>query len=261
METIYAVYLDAFLMENFLIDGLCLLGVKALARERRSYRFLWLFFGTLLGTVLGTMAFFFIHHFLLYQAVIFLAVQPLTVACALRPGNWRMFGKELLYCYVLYFLLGGILEFLAVYMEQAVYRLLPWAVILFTVSLLGLHFLEKQRKRYCRCTLIRGDKKAEARAIFDSGNLLRDPYTHRPVSIVSQSVKETLGIEKSSIRLIPYHTVAGRQELMEAATIPLMLLEIQGEAQKYTSVTVGFADREVFEGKPYGAILHREYDT
>lgn len=57
--SIYAVYLDAFFMQNFLIDGLCLLGVKVLLRERRKYGLLHLLFGTLLGTAAGTAAFFF----------------------------------------------------------------------------------------------------------------------------------------------------------------------------------------------------------
>lgn len=74
--------------------------------------------------------------------------------------------------------------------------------------------------------------------MFDSGNLLRDPYNHLPVSIVPQSWKHELEITEEKIRLIPYQTVAGQQELMETATIPLMLLYVQGQMRQFGPVAV-----------------------
>lgn len=260
MARIYAVYLDVFFMQNFLIDGLCLLGVKILLRERRKYGLLYLLFGALSGTVMGIAAFFFLPSFFLYQAVILLAVQPLMIVLALRPFGWRQFFKQMACCYILYFVMGGILEFLLVYLEQKMTGVLPWAVLLFSASLVGLHFLEKRRKNFCKCTLICGTKKAEAKAIFDSGNLLRDPYSHRPVSIVPQSWKKELEVAEGKIRLVPYQTVAGQRELMETTTIPLMLLHAQGQTRQFGPVAVGFASEKVFSGKPYQVILNKEYD-
>ena len=259
MGTIYAVYLDVFLMQNFLLDGICLLGVKVLAREKRRFGYLRLFFGAFAGTILGTVVFFTVHSFWLYQILILALVQPLTVYIALRPGHWKLFGKELLCCFALYFLLGGILQFLLGYTGNAVWELLPWAVILFAGSILALHFLEKRRWKFCRCTLIAGEKRGVMRAMADSGNSLREPYTKRPVSIVSGEWKERLGISQEEIRLVPYRTVAGDGELMEVATVPMMLLERQGQVREVPSAVIGFVEPEVFAGKSYGMILHREY--
>lgn len=259
MGTIYAVYLDVFLMQNFLIDGICLLGVKAILREKRRFGYLSLFWGTLVGTLLGTAAFFSVHNFLLYQMLTLAVVQPLTVAVALRPGHWKIFGKELLCTFVLYFLLGGILQFLLEYMEQEILSLLPWAAVLFAGTLLILHFLEKRHWKFCRCTLIAGEKRGVMRAMADSGNSLREPYTKRPVSIVSKEWKECLGISQEEIRLVPYRTVAGDGELMEVATVPMMVLERQGQVREVPSAVIGFVQPEVFAGKSYGMILHREY--
>ena len=260
MEEIYAVYLDVFFMQNFLIDGVCLLGVKILMRDRKRYGCLCLLLGTLAGTVLGTMAFLFLSDFLLYQAAIFFAVQPLTVFLALRPGHWKLFFKELACCYVLYLLMGGIMEFLLNYLEKKVVGILPWAVFLFAAVVLGVHLLEKRRQRFCRCTLLWSkEKKAIMRGMFDSGNGLREPYGKRPVSIISEEWKERMEIGQKDLRLIPYHTVSGEHELMEITTVPEMILEQEGQTRRYTSVAVGFAKGQVFAGKSYGMILHREY--
>ena len=138
--------------------------------------------------------------------------------------------------------------------------------LLFSVALsvveflLGVHLLEKRRQRFCRCTLLWSkEKKAIMRGMFDSGNGLREPYGKRPVSIISEEWKERMEIGQKDLRLIPYHTVSGEHELMEITTVPEMILEQEGQTRRYTSVAVGFAKGQVFAGKSYGMILHREY--
>ena len=46
---------------------------------------------------------------------------------------------------------------------------------------------------------------------------------------------------------------------MEVATVPMMLLERQGQVREVPSAVIGFVEPEVFAGKSYGMILHREY--
>lgn len=260
MKRIYAVYLDIFIMQNFLIDGLCMLGVKVLLREQKKYGFLYLLLGSMLGTLLGTGAFFLIHNFFMYQAVIYLAVQPLTIFCSLRPCGWKQFLKQMICCYILYFLMGGVWEFLLIFLGNKSTFFLPASVLLFAAVLLGLHVVEKRRSHMCTCVLINGSAKEEGTAISDSGNLLRDPISGRPVSVVSELWKNSLEIRPEKIRVIPYHTVSGQSELMEAAVIPVMLLKTDGEIREYGPVMIGFADPAVFAGKRYCVILNKEYD-
>lgn len=46
---------------------------------------------------------------------------------------------------------------------------------------------------------------------------------------------------------------------MEVATVPMMLLERQGQVREVPSAVIGLWMPEVFAGKSYGMILHREY--
>ena len=94
---------------------------------------------------------------------------------------------------------------------------------------------------------------------MDSGNCLREPYSGRPVSVISGEWKEILGVPQDRIRLIPYETVTGRAEkMMEIVTIPSMILE-QDSVKEFSSAVIGFGNPDIFRGKSYGMILHSDY--
>lgn len=174
---------------------------------------------------------------------------------------WAAFGigKEMMRKWLLFCLIKLSLEGLAA--ELGGVTDLCCAVALCGVCLWGFRI---QVKQFLPVELSYGKSRVKIQALYDTGNLLKDPVTGKPVLIVSADVAQELtGLSVTQLqkpvetmgalpglRLIPYHTVAKSDGF-------LLALRMQNTkiGSWKGSTLVAFAPRELDEGGKFQALI------
>lgn len=141
-----------------------------------------------------------------------------------------------------------------------------WPLILGSVVIFGLCMAARtERRRYVPVSIRHGEKRAFMTALVDSGNLLRDPVTGRPVlvadgeaarqllSLSPEQLADPVGtMEKEmlpGLRLIPYHAVGNPQGLL----LGLKADEVRIGGEK-TGHIVAFAPAGMGSGRTFQAL-------
>lgn len=121
------------------------------------------------------------------------------------------FSKMLLGTFVVSLFLGGWITFLKKWFVGVTNHTLP-----FFVSVLGStvgiewilrYFFRNKRSNVFHVTLKNGDRICELFAFLDTGNGLVEPISHKPVSLVDESVVTHLNAASKGMRVVPYRAV------------------------------------------------------
>lgn len=193
----YEVYIDIVFLTNLLMDYILLSAVGRIFGCKRSRR------RTLAGAVLGaaiSCLFLYIRtesflpaYMLIHGAC---ALGMLIVGCGLKKGSLLL--KAALSLYLAAFLCGGIWEVLGT--EHLTGKtFLLFAGITWLVLCAGTYLsdsLKIRRKAIYPVTITHNGKDCFFYGFYDSGNLLTDPVTGKPVSVIcTQSLPKILSFE------------------------------------------------------------------
>lgn len=128
---------------------------------------------------------------------------------------------------------------------------------------------------YYKAALYKGEKKAVGTALYDTGNHLKEPVSHKPVIVtdmilagellderVCEAIKsfyQTGNLaEAEGIRLIPFHSVGRRNGILAAVFIDKLVIEMEQENIVKTGVCVAIAEEPVSVREKYHVILNAE---
>ncbi len=225
----YEFYIDQFLLEQLLADGLLLLLASMLLREHLSP------FRLLLGSAAGAGA----ELLLLMLGKPRLGVLAMAVAGLTAFGRCtvRQFAGKLAALLFVTVCFGGTLQALT-----ALWGLPAMAAAAAGAGVLSAGIRWCRRKRYLdggytQVTLYWEMRQLTIRGFVDTGNHLEEPLTGRPVSILEQQAADRLlpqgWEEQRGFFLIPYHTVGNGQGWMRAVTLDRMIV---GEGKGQTVV-------------------------
>ena len=145
-------------------------------------------------------------------------------------------------------------------------------IFICVVGVLSIYFVKIIRKLYIELTeeinryytvLMRyGEKEILVDALFDTGNLLRDPVTGKYVHIIDKETSESLlgkgeqvSLTEYGIRLIPYKTIA-KSGLIPAFTITEMLVSNGIEEKRIKSPLMGISGESISSSHRYHMILN-----
>lgn len=206
------IYLDVVFLINFFVDFLLLLGTDRMCGYLPQYKrgMLAALLGGTYGSVCVLPTFYFLGH--IYWRVV----------CLLLMG-WIAFGgrafRRIIVFVFLSMALGGIAT---AFSDKNMSSLLVSALLLCSLCFVGF------RGKICQATYIpvvihNGVENIHIIALQDTGNLLTDPITGKPVLLVSSEIaKQLVGIDEKrlstpvetlakaqipGLRLIPYHSV------------------------------------------------------
>ena len=239
----YEWYIDAFWLTSFLIDSIAFL--TALLVTGKQIRTLRCVLAALLGAGAETVCFLLMSDYFLYRIVIMAVVNPLLILAFMRPGNWKEFIKSYLtVCGVILFI-GGVQT---CFMQCAFIRFRQnvWYVILAAAAAAIICYI-KCRKNYsqnlCEAKLCYGERHVLLKAFCDTGNLLKDPFTAKPVSIADDSIfKEAFPDEDAKIRYIPYRTLGMEHGLLKVLTIDKMYIYLPGKKLEVEKPVIGLQE-------------------
>ena len=206
----YEVYIDVMFLVNFMMDVLILFSVKALMKMPGSTK--RVIAGGLVGSGLSCLVVILRLPVGITMAVLHMLVSSGMVVCGLKIRSFSEFLKCYILLYFVSVLIGGILGMLKPYVK---YTSLYFAVVIgcyYTIRAIWefLCRLQKEELKICRIILYQEGSCCEIRGLWDTGNVLKDPLSEKPVCILEQSTIEKLTGEKENLKgfhLIPYRTV------------------------------------------------------
>lgn len=202
------IYIDVVFVTNFLMDLVLLrltgmfLGIRAV-----WYRSL---FGAFIGSISSCLILF-IPIENRYPAVIVLHV--LTAAamtgagCRIKSEN--MLARATVTLYILAFICGGLWDVISGGGNMSLGSFLVFtgaSYLSLALCVRGYRKWEDKRETFCRVLLRAQGRTADIMGFYDTGNLLTDPLTNKPVSIVE---------EQAITALLPPGVLTGLKDMEE----------------------------------------------
>lgn len=256
----YILYIDRLFFLNFYMN-LLVLSLMKLSLRRTVTRFR-MFLSAFLGAV-GYIAVIFLPPVSYQIKVIlgFTSIGVLMVFVMYPKSNLSFLIKALLHMYGFTFLLGGVLLFMKKYIPPKgdsawLSIFLPAAVIYFVLC-----FLLKRRQeavKECRVTLLCEEKQLVLRAFVDSGNMLVEPISGKPVSVIEarRLGEEGIVLREEKCKVIPYHSVGRKNGILIGYEFPGMVLHMEKEDRKVEKVIIAVSQDNLFRSGKYEMILH-----
>lgn len=256
----YILYIDRLFFLNFCMDFFALSLMNAFLGRKVSR------FRMILSSFLGAVG---------YIAVLFLPTVPyfvkvmagfvvisILMVWMLYPGEkLPFFIRALCGLYGFSFLLGGALIFFKKYIPSqvdsfALTVLLP-ATVVYIILKLFLRY-NAGAKNDCEVTLSDGEKQIKVKAFVDSGNMLTEPVSKKPVSIAEATCLRSAGLimPDEKCKVIPYHSVGKQNGILMGYEFPEMIICVQGREIKTERVIVAISETNLFSGGKYQMILH-----
>lgn len=255
----YELYLDVWFLENFLMDYFLLLLLKEILRCTTTWRRLILAAAFGAGGVCILYAWGLsntIPGFFLTYAV--LSTSMVRMGLCIR--KWRRLFRATGLLYLCAWLLGGIFGWLSNTLRFPVYTFLGLSLCSFWLLVLGARAvlsLRRQRQSIYEVSVYYQGVCKPMKAFLDTGNLLRDPYCQKPVSIVAFSAVSDVLVEEK-LRYIPYHTIGNEGDLLPVFTADYLYVRTEHTERVIPSPVLGVAKRPLSARGEYEVILNPE---
>lgn len=238
----YEIYVDRVWLINFILNYDILTIVNACTFETATKR--RRLFSSGVGATFGMLSFLIAPGSITLNVLFAVASMAGMLIVCFKITEAAGFGQLAVKCAFCAFALGGGVLFLSRVLTLCHIPLAPtWLVIVpgGITTMAEILFLKEESKRGSDCTVLlrKNGKEVTAGGIIDSGNSLTDPYTGRPVSVVSPDIYAVLSEEGEAFRLIPFRSVGETHGLLEVYTIPEAEINIKGIQKRLTDVAVG----------------------
>lgn len=184
-------YIEYVLIENFIMNFFIISCTQKILREKAKLYLIGIFMATVIAVLCPLF-----NLNILTSTIIKISSSILICTLSFKLENL----KKAILTYVLFlgvtFLFGGACEFLKQVLGEV--TILSTLLFSFATYIIFKNVIRKLNKKKIvdnfstEVEIINGDKKVVEKGYFDSGNLLYDPITSKPISLISQSVFEKL---------------------------------------------------------------------
>lgn len=208
----YELYIDVLFLENFMMDSLILLAVNRILKCNRTCG--RIFAGGAAGSLLTCLVIMTPLSGVLKLFLFHVVINSLMIVAGLRIRSGTQFVKAFLLLYLAAFAAGGLIQLVRPYIRSAAVLYTAAVVFYFLFSLLWKKIPALFRRKagiYRTAVYVKGERY-ELKALCDTGNVLTDPLTGDPVSILDPGVAEYIfGLSGTPerFRYIPYRCVSG----------------------------------------------------
>lgn len=236
------VYVDVICILNLFLDMLLLLSVNIILRRNANFK--RILFGSLVGGL--SIIFLFLKINSLELFIFKIVVSILMTIFTFGFKNILYTIKNLFYLYLSSIVLGGFLYFLNIqfsYKQEGlvfyhnglsinfIFLIITSPIIIY-IYIMQAKDLKMKYSNFYEVDIYKDDKKYSFKGFVDTGNMLVDPYFHKPVIIV-----DTNKIKYENYILIPLKTIKENSMLK---CIKVDKVNIKGIGIK-KNVLVGFS--------------------
>lgn len=256
----YELYIDVFFLENLMMDSLILLALDHILKcgGKRGCIFLCAALGSLLtcaavAAPLPGIAKLFLFH---------VCINSVMLITGLKIKSISQFVKAFILLYVVSVFMGGIMQIFRPYMRVvSLFYCAAFGSYLLLIRMWKLLSHEAERQRtVLEVTLYTSKGERKARALWDTGNRLRDFVTDAPVNILDPGILceiTDLPEAEKGFHLIPYRCIAGEQ-VMKVFRIEKMCVHAgrDGGDRWIQKPLFGVGEERLSQNKEYEIILN-----
>lgn len=258
----YELYLDVLFLENLLADYLLLTLLKGILKSSvgRVRR--------LIGAAVGSLGICGLYLFSMEgtwagKLLIYVIFSTVMVRIGLDTQNWRECGRAVILLYICSFLLGGIFQWVQSQLRFSLYPFAGFTLISYWLLSACMRWLMVLREHFGNVyEVVVGfhGETVRVKGLLDTGNQLRDPIFQKPVSILTEHVKQKLcGSEEPLYQMIPFHSLGEPKGLMPAFFADyLCIRRADGREKRIERPLLGVTKEPLSSGKEYDMILHPE---
>lgn len=254
----YELYIDVFFFVNCFMDFIALTLTKMFLHKKGKT--LRLLFVSILSSAVSLGLFLLLSSYSFYQLLIHFLLNPFMLLICFRAKEKREFLMEWAVSYLVFLLLGGIMQWLYVEVFKGKGFLLCVSVAGGICLILQCHLEHHAKiieKIYPVKVFVEGNEM-ELKGYYDSGNLLTDPFLKEPVSIVSRKEIVSILSKDAKIRLIPFSSLGEENGLLPVCTVEKMIVYQNKSKIEIKPAVLGIGREELFTGREYQLILNEK---
>ena len=252
----YEIYLDFYFLENLFTDCAMLVLTAEMLRQNWNRKSIFLA-GFLESVVSCILLFFSVKNMVLIRSCQ-TGMAFFMIRMGLGKKKCRDLFLEVSVFYLISFCFGGAVLAVAGAKKLPVF---PVKAVLFLILRLALQILWKEKNRQEHiydAEVFRKGKSSRVKALYDTGNRLREPYQKRPVNIIEYDAVKELLTGDQKIFLIPYRTVNGGGKMFTGLTFDRMRISKGRKTEIYEHPVIALAKEKLSSDDSYQMILHPE---
>lgn len=268
------IYLDVLFGINLLMDLIVLYLVNKICKFAAT--FLRILLSATLGAVWSVIVAVSpngINSFMLICTYVFISFLMIKI-CAFKRRLSELL-KGVITLYGVTFVLAGAMHMLYYYTYAGYFIktviLKDSSLLLFVgISLLLMYLVYVQYMRVkiyeskkCSVRICVGECEIMLSGLVDTGNVLKDPYSRKPISIAQKrSLQNVLkGIndyEKVKYHMVPFQSLGCENGLLEVITADIVYIYKDKKEIKITEALIGLTDIELSTDKAYQMLINPE---
>lgn len=258
---IYAVYIDVFLVQNVLMDLQLLLLTQLLLKEKIIFP--RLLAASLVGGAAAVIILLSGMGFGITYVLTVLALDMVMILiCMRKPTKSGLMFRKLvmgvIYLHGMVFAYGKLMECACRLVGERMAQILVTGVIAgIVIFMLAYRRLVESRHIY-EVTLTEEGENVVCRALFDTGNLLTDPVSGKPVSVVEETdlMKGWLDKYPQKYKIIPYQSVGKERGILEGIVVDELVIQKEQEQVVKKGAVVAFYKGKLSKDGDFQMILN-----
>ena len=251
----YEWYADIFCLTSLLMDFCAVYTAGIILNRAVSWKRCMI--ACVFGVGASVSLLFMIPRYAIYSLLVHGMVHPLMTFMVFGGRDRAGYLRALLTVYIVLFVMGGVQNWLNVLNGRKTGQIIVYgfvAALLFT----GYQVRRRVMKNVCRVEVWLSGKSRILWAYCDSGNLLRDPDSGAPVSVLEQELFEQLPQDPVRKKEISYRTI--RQEgSMMVVLLDRMDIWQKGTKKQIFKPEIGLQKGPVMQHPRVQMLLHASY--
>ncbi|MBQ6994612.1 MAG: sigma-E processing peptidase SpoIIGA [Lachnospiraceae bacterium] len=249
------------MIENLLLDGAMLVLTLFLMRKRIYYGRVVV--AATLGAFVSTFMLIIGLQFGLIYIVILCITGMVMMRLCMKQKKWN----ELIQGVVYYFAL--------VFSYAKIHQVSEWLIggrvngivlVLLAMGVMGVALLymtyqnhRNRQKPIYYVELTERGKSVELKALLDTGNALREPFSGKPVSIVESNVWHNIVEEcaPEKFKVIPFHSIGQEHGMLQGTEIEKLIIRQDDREIVQKNAIIAFYEGNLSNDKSYQMILHQ----
>ncbi len=238
---IYEVYVDIYFIENVMMDALLLILVALLLKEKiRWWRLVTASLAGGAGAVLILVSG--IRFGVIYVLSVLFLDATMVLICIYHPKNRMPFRRPVLgviYLHGMMSAYGKLMECVIRLAGAHSAQTIVTVVLTGIVAILVVYRNAADSRHIYDVTLSENGEDIVIRALFDTGNLLCDPVSGKPVSVMEETaeIRQWMTKYPQKYRVIPYRSVGNEHGILEGIVVERMMIQREeGEIVKREAV-------------------------
>lgn len=159
------------------------------------------------------------------------------------------------------FYLGGFILFMKSFLKksffQGTFGTILFGMLALVTGLAVLHRIQDRNQEVCKAVLYADSGCIKVNALLDTGNMLTEPISGKPVSVLDQELLSRLfgGELPEYYRVVPFCSIGKKRGYLKCFEIPRMEVEYADQLHRLTGVMVACSE-EYCGTKTAGMILN-----